>query len=242
MTTTAQTFQIETLNRADGSVDGHRAGCADIARIAKKERLDRSGSWDVSSKKQAWEDYNADFIAECEADDPSQCDHEAHCYEINWLPCANHVPATADDASTTQKENDMSTTATTPKAAHAVVRTYDTADSSLLTSALTVTCPIPYCAATPGNSCTSAKGKDVQPHTKRVQRANKPVKAPQDRKPATTKKAAATKPAAKPAPKPEPKPEPEPLPICKPCLTRHHKSCKGTTEAPCGCESAVHAA
>jgi hypothetical protein len=91
---TPKTYAIETLNRADGSVDGHRAGCRDIARIAKAERLDRSGSWKVTSKRQASLDYNADFIAEADGD-------EAVGYVINWLPCADHVPATDAPAKAT---------------------------------------------------------------------------------------------------------------------------------------------
>ena len=86
--------RVETLNRADGSVDGHAAGCADIAKVAKRERLDRSGEQQVSSKYAAWRDYNSDFIAEHEHDgcdiDKGEC---GNAYDINWLPCADHVPA-----------------------------------------------------------------------------------------------------------------------------------------------------
>jgi len=233
--TATQTFEITLVNRADGTIDGHKPGCRDIARAAKADGIfgdQHPWTFAVASKRDAYLEYNSDFIAETG-------EEEGH-WEISWLPCTNHVPATAADASTTQKENDMSTTATTTEAvtAHPVIRTYNTEDAKLQAAALTATCPIPYCAATPGVSCHSAGGKDVQAHTKRVQKATKPAKAAKPAAPKSSAKAAA-KPAA---PKPEPKPEPEPTPICKPCLTRHHKSCKGTTEAPCGCESSTHAA
>lgn len=265
MTSTA-TYEIETLNRADGSVDGHRAGCADIARIAKKERIDRSGSWTVTSKLQAWADYNADFIGECY--DHETCD-EAHgqcanAYTINWLPCADHVPATAED--TTEKESTMSkkTETTETKAASIPnTRTYDTSSKALRIKALGVDCTIPYCRATPDESCRSAKGLEVEPHTRRVQKAlamekaaaKKAAKAAADpkaaakaaAKPAAPKgKKASTKANATPQESRQEEPteavEPRLYDVCKPCLTRHHKSCKGTPEAPCGCESKVHAA
>jgi hypothetical protein len=98
------TYRIETLNRANGSVDGHIAGCADIARVARKEGIDRSGEWDVATKHAAWLDYNSDFIAEHEH---QGCDLDAglcgNAYTINWLNCASHVPATDTVPNTARK-------------------------------------------------------------------------------------------------------------------------------------------
>jgi hypothetical protein len=91
-----QGHSVSLINRADGSVDGHRAGCADVARIVKKERTDAPWTFEVASKREAFLDYNDDFIAEADGD-------ETNTYAINWLPCADHVPAgeaalPADDA------------------------------------------------------------------------------------------------------------------------------------------------
>lgn len=152
---------------------------------------------------------------------------------------------------TTQKESTMTTSPSTPN-----VRTYDTASKPLRVKALGVDCTIPYCRATPDESCMSAKGKEVEPHTRRVQRALAMEKA-------ATKKAAkaqadpkaASKAAAAPAKKTSTKAELDtladaiekvqeeasPAPVCKPCAGRHHKQCKGTSEAPCGCTSKSHA-
>jgi hypothetical protein len=251
--TTTTTFRVELLNRADGSVDGHRHGCADIARIARKERIDRSGSWEVTSKRQAFLDYNADFIEEADGD-------ESNTYEINWLPCADHVPATDGGKTTTTKKEStkMSTTPSIPN-----VRTYDTASKTLRIKALGVDCTIPYCRATPDQSCKSAKGKDVEPHTRRVQRAlamekaaakaaakakadpkaaSKAAAKPADAEPTVHRsaKAAATKLAKKAAALA--KGEIDTAEVCKPCKTSHHKQCKGTDANPCGCVSKTHAA
>ena len=69
-------------------------------------------------------------------------------------------------------------------------------------------------------------------------------KAPAKKAPAKAAAAAAKAPAKKAATKKaEPVVEvaPEPAPVCKPCQGRHHKKCRGTDEAPCGCTSKTHA-
>jgi hypothetical protein len=292
-------YQVVLMNRRDGGVEGHAHGCADLTRGSRKFAGDQDpeDAWDVFTKHEAWVGYNSDFLAE---------GPESGQYEIQWLPCAKHVPqghedswesyltnditeeeatqmgladeyraqqkALAETASrkatalegttttrkTTEKESTMSTTATTKAPSTPNVRTYDTSSKDLRIKALGVDCTIPYCRATPDESCVSAKGKEVEPHTRRVQRAlamekaaaKKAAKAQADPKaaskaaaaPAKGKKAS-TKKADKPVVEEAPVEEttPEPAPVCKPCAGRHHKQCKGTDEAPCGCTSKVHA-
>ena len=91
------TFGIVTMNMKDGSVQGHAAGCADLKRgKAKFAEPKQAGCVQhVNSKWEAWEDYNSDFIAE--HDHADTCDPENglcdNAYEIEWLPCADHVPS-----------------------------------------------------------------------------------------------------------------------------------------------------
>lgn len=75
-------YEITLINIADGSVEGHKAGCADIKR--GKNHADLPWSFSVDSKREAYLEYNADFIAESGEED-------GH-YDINWKPCANHIP------------------------------------------------------------------------------------------------------------------------------------------------------
>lgn len=83
-------FSITLINQTDGTVDGHRAGCADIKRSRK--HADEPWTFEVDSKRDAYLAYNADFIAE-------SGEEEGH-WEINWLPCAHHVPETTPAAET----------------------------------------------------------------------------------------------------------------------------------------------
>ena len=74
-------FQIQLVNMIDGSVTGHKAGCADL------KKLKRQGHYvidpmEFSSKREAWEDYNEDFLAE----------GEDSAWPIDWKPCSDHVP------------------------------------------------------------------------------------------------------------------------------------------------------
>lgn len=101
MSTKTTTFEIVTMNMRDGSVQGHAAGCADLKRGVRKFAEPDQADYPlpVANKHEAWLEYNADFIAEHDHDG---CDVEAgHCdnaYTIEWLPCADHVPATAAPA------------------------------------------------------------------------------------------------------------------------------------------------
>lgn len=93
-------YQVVTMNMRDGSVQGHAHGCADLKRGKAKfaEPSQANDFMDVESKHDAWLDYNADFIAECEHDG---CDPEAgrcnNAYDIQWLPCADAVPAFTEE-------------------------------------------------------------------------------------------------------------------------------------------------
>lgn len=77
-------YQVVLMNMRDGSVQGHAAGCADLTRGKAKfaEPSQSEEVWDVITKADAWLGYNADFLAE---------GGEDNAYEINWLPCANHI-------------------------------------------------------------------------------------------------------------------------------------------------------
>lgn len=73
--------KITLINLRTGEVEGHAAGCADIKR-GKAKHADAPWTFSVSTKADARAEYNADFD---EATDGW--------YDINWLPCADHVPS-----------------------------------------------------------------------------------------------------------------------------------------------------
>lgn len=77
------------ITRGDGTVEGHRAGCRDIARSITSDGMfgdDSPWTEEFTSKRDAFLAYNADFIAEADGD-------ESNTYEIRWLPCADFLPA-----------------------------------------------------------------------------------------------------------------------------------------------------
>lgn len=89
-------YNVALVNMTDGSVQGHKAGCADLKKHANKRHFaDEAWELEVSSKNEAWLNYNSDFLAECYTHD-DVCDESksvcANAYDIKWLPCANHVP------------------------------------------------------------------------------------------------------------------------------------------------------
>lgn len=77
---------ISLVNLRDGSVEGHKAGCADLKRGHRKQASE-AWTFEVADKAEARAEYNADFDYETDG-----------WYEINWLPCAKHVPAGTDIA------------------------------------------------------------------------------------------------------------------------------------------------
>lgn len=84
------TFEITLVNMTDGSVQGHKAGCADLTRRRRTKVRQANEPWtfSVTSKHDAWTEYNSDFLAE---------GPESGNYQIDWLPCADEVPQGADD-------------------------------------------------------------------------------------------------------------------------------------------------
>jgi hypothetical protein len=81
------TYLVTLANTNDGTVHGHKAGCADLKRgAAYRNHKDEQFEIEVSTKREAWLDYNADFIAE---------GGEENAWPVEWLPCADHVPADA---------------------------------------------------------------------------------------------------------------------------------------------------
>lgn len=109
--------KITLINMADGSVAGHKAGCADIKRGAASH-ADRPWTFSVANKVEAWEAYNSDFFAECLSHEG--CDESkavcSNAYTIEWLPCAAHVPTfdsstSSNNSNTNTKEITMNTNA-----------------------------------------------------------------------------------------------------------------------------------
>ena len=82
-------FAVALVNITDGSVQGHKAGCADLKRGNLRQHADDVWTLNVESKAGAWAEYNADFIPEAEANGESV---ESYCHPILWSPCAKHVP------------------------------------------------------------------------------------------------------------------------------------------------------
>lgn len=81
---------ITLITMHDGSVAGHKAGCADIAK-AKDLGDGEPWTFSVANKREAFLEYNVDFIAE---------GGEENAWVIDWRNCANHVPATSEQPRT----------------------------------------------------------------------------------------------------------------------------------------------
>lgn len=79
---------IALVNIADGSVQGHKAGCADLHRGALRKHADDVWEFEVATKHDAWVSYNIDFLNE---------GPESGQYSIEWKNCSKHVPQGADD-------------------------------------------------------------------------------------------------------------------------------------------------
>lgn len=89
-------YEVTIANAANGEVHGHKAGCADLKR-SKAYALHRDEQFtvEVETKREAWLDYNSDFIAE---------GGEGNAYPIEWMACAKHVPEGTEDAGSTADE------------------------------------------------------------------------------------------------------------------------------------------
>ena len=81
---TAKTHTIAIVNMTNGSVQVHKAGCADLKRKSRKGVGFADTPWelDVVDTEEAREAYNADFDEETDG-----------WYDLDWMPCASHVPA-----------------------------------------------------------------------------------------------------------------------------------------------------
>ena len=82
-------YGVGLVNMVDGSVQGHAAGCRDLRHSDK--HADMAWTLEVADKHEAFVAYNSDFIDEAEAEGAE--DPFYNTYAINWLPCADHVPA-----------------------------------------------------------------------------------------------------------------------------------------------------
>lgn len=96
MSTTASTFSVALVTMKNGTVAGHKAGCADLKQT--RDHDNEVWTFDASSKNDAWLEYNADFLAECEGEPHCDRHDEAagecnNAWGIEWASCANHIPA-----------------------------------------------------------------------------------------------------------------------------------------------------
>ena len=92
------TFSVTLANMTDGTVQGHKAGCRDLTTSRTRKggrRVEVQSEWtfETETKRDAFLDYNADFLAEGQEED--------EVYQIEWAPCADHVPAGEVEAPTT---------------------------------------------------------------------------------------------------------------------------------------------
>lgn len=76
-------MKVTVINRKDGSVSVHKAGCRDVARTMNQERpFAEEFSSEFESKFAVWYDYNGDFLAE-----------GSGAYDLDFLPCTEDLPA-----------------------------------------------------------------------------------------------------------------------------------------------------
>lgn len=79
---------IALVNIYDGTVQGHKAGCADLSRGQLRRHADQAWNLEVEHKHEAWISYNIDFLNEGE---------ESGAYDIDWKACTKHVPQGPED-------------------------------------------------------------------------------------------------------------------------------------------------
>lgn len=93
-------MQVTTITHRDGSVHAHKTGCADIKRGHAKKVWSQWDftEWDVQSKREAFESYNADFID----------DGDDACWPIEWAPCTDELPE-QDVASAIERSQEITT-------------------------------------------------------------------------------------------------------------------------------------
>lgn len=99
MNASTSTHPVALVNMKDGSIHGHKAGCADLKQTRDHE--DTPWTMEVESKHIAWLTYNSDFLAECDEHEDF-CNEDrgicSHAWDIHWAPCADHVPSGEEGA------------------------------------------------------------------------------------------------------------------------------------------------
>lgn len=83
-TTETKTYDITFVNEAKGGVVAHAAGCADLKFVGKGNHNEIAGTISATSKRDAFLEYNSDFI---EGDD------ESNAWDIDFKNCTRHIPA-----------------------------------------------------------------------------------------------------------------------------------------------------
>lgn len=84
----SKTHEVTLANTNDGAVHGHKAGCADLKRgKAYSHHRTEQFTLAVTDKAEARAEYNADFDQDTDG-----------WYDVEWLPCAKHVPEEAEEA------------------------------------------------------------------------------------------------------------------------------------------------
>jgi hypothetical protein len=79
-------ISLLTMNGGPTDVEGHRAGCADIAKKVAARKCEQPWTFEPSSMRDAFLEYNSDFILEADGE-------EDNCWTITWFPCCDELPA-----------------------------------------------------------------------------------------------------------------------------------------------------
>lgn len=69
---------IQYLNDSRGAVEVHSAACADVAKKLATHRFEDAGTAEVDTTREAWVEYNIDFLDEGGAE---------AAWDIRFLPC-----------------------------------------------------------------------------------------------------------------------------------------------------------
>lgn len=78
-------MKVTLINKSDGSVRAHAAGCRDIKRESKHFLDTVLPAEEYDTKREVFLDYNQDFIDEADGD-------ESNSYSIDFAPCCNSLP------------------------------------------------------------------------------------------------------------------------------------------------------
>ena len=86
-------ISLITMTGGPTDVEGHRAGCADVAKkLRTKGAKNGNTVWtfEVNSEREAFLAYNEDFINEADGD-------ESNSWVITWFPCCSELPPVHED-------------------------------------------------------------------------------------------------------------------------------------------------